>query len=91
MDSRGDFEQDLDQISEKQLLLEIMVELKSIRYGLQTGQYSEQQNPTVSESEDRYRCMSCGKTVQESERQSHLVDKHNAPAEMPYEMEFEAL
>jgi hypothetical protein len=92
MDRQGAYEEELEDISEKQILLEIMAELKSIRYGLQTGQFEEPRNPNaeVSDpSEPEYACLICGEEVKESKRKKHLEDTHNAPGAIGIETEFE--
>lgn len=83
-EQQEDYQQQLDNLSEKDLLLEIMVELKTIRH------YLSEAEPQ-SKTENKYRCMACSKIVSEDERTSHLVEQHNAPSELDPEMEFEAL
>ena len=90
---QADYQQQLDDISEKDLLLEIMAELKAIRYSLE--QEKRRPNATISEpqseSEDRYQCLQCREIVKEEQRQKHLTDQHNAPAELGVEGEFSKL
>ena len=94
-EQREQYQEQLEDLDERQFWLEIMVQqqaqthyLKQIRSALQ-GERNP--NAKVHDPEDKYRCMQCSKVVSESERQNHLVDKHNAPVEMPVKHEFEAL
>ena len=97
---QADYQQQLDDISEKDLLLEIMVHEQA------QSQYLEQilaelqgekrrPNATISEpqseSEDRYQCLQCREIVKEEQRQKHLTDQHNAPAELGVQGEFSKL
>lgn len=88
MDSE-EHEQQLDNLTEKEILLELLAEIKTIRYGLQTGNFGtlEQQEQERSESEI-YLCKTCTDEVKESQRKQHLIKKHNAPAQISVEEEF---
>jgi len=89
------YESELESVSEKDLLLEIMVELKAIRYELsnQPRRPNAQLHEAESESEPEsaFECRTCHKTVSEGDRQKHLVDTHNYPAELSIDGEFEEL
>lgn len=86
MDSKRHEEQ-LDQLTEKELLLEIMAELKTIRYGLQTGNFGK-----MGREEDdtmNHRCKMCDRGVPATERKQHLIKEHNAPEQINVSQEFE--
>ena len=89
------YEQELEALDEKDILLEIMVELKAIRYEL--SQQERRPNAKIreaeseSETQSAYECRTCHKTVVEGDRENHLVDKHNYPAELPIDGEFSEL
>ena len=89
------YEQELEALDEKDILLEIMVELKAIRYEL--SQQERRPNAKIreaeseSETQSAYECRTCHKTVPENDRENHLVDKHNYPAELPIDGEFTEL
>jgi len=78
-DERQEYEEQLDQLTEKDLLLQILVELQTIRYYMQPQQ----------EESSNYRCKQCNEIVPEDGRSKHLQDSHGAPAELPVESEFE--
>ena len=87
MDAAEQFHDDIDDIPEKDLLLEIMIELKTIRHGLQTGEFGhyetdERDDPT------RYECAMCNDVVRAEKREQHMMDKHNAPAGLSLENNF---
>ena len=89
------YESQLEALDEKDILLEIMVELKAIRYEL--SQQERRPNAKIrepeseSETQSAYECRTCHKTVVEGDRENHLVDKHNYPAELPIDGEFTEL
>lgn len=90
-----EYESQLEDISEKSIMIEIMVELKAIRYEL--SQQERRPNAKIrepeseSETQSAYECRTCHKTVVEGDRENHLVDKHNYPAELPIDGEFTEL
>ena len=85
-DQRNRLEDELDDIPEKDLLFEVMIELKAIRHGLQTGDFGF--TPDESSEEPQYRCKQCNDIVEPDKRTQHLVSKHNAPESIPAETEF---
>ena len=88
------YEQELEDLDEKDILLEIMVELKAIRYELSNQERRPnakiREPESESETQSAYECLICHKTVLESEREQH-IDKHGAPGGIDIESEFEAL
>ena len=91
-EQRDDYQQELDDLDEKQILIEIMVELKTIRYELQTEERRPNAKVREPQSEsERYQCLQCREIVAEDERQKHLVEQHGAPAELSPEGEFSGL
>lgn len=85
-----DAPEQLEDLSEKDLLLEMLVELKTIRYGLQTGDFGADER----EQDDQptlYECDLCPKTVPEDEREHHLRTQHGGLEGMPVEGEFSEL
>ena len=84
-----EYEEQLENLTEKEIMLEIMAEIKTIRYGLQTGDFGtlERQEQEQSETEV-YLCKMCMKEVRKSHRQQHLIKEHNAPAQLDPEEEF---
>ena len=89
------YEQELEALDEKDILLEIMVELKAIRYELSNQERRPnakiREPESESETQSAYECRTCHKTVGEGDRENHLVDKHNYPAELPIDGEFTEL
>ena len=89
------YEQELADLDEKDILLEIMTELKTIRWEL--SNQPRRPNAKIrepegeSETQSAYECRTCHKTVPENDRENHLVDKHNYPAELPIDGEFTEL
>ena len=79
-----EYEEQLAELSEKELLLEILVELKSIRHGLQTGQFEGTEEPEF------YQCELCGQEVQEDDLENH-AEKHGLPANLNPKTEFSEL
>lgn len=77
---------ELDTIPEKDILIEIMVELKTIRYGLQTGDFGELGTETTDP--DYYECDLCGQEVKETNRENHAHSEHNYPKGLDPTAEF---
>lgn len=80
------YKQELDDIPEKDIWLEIMVELKTIRYGLQTGDFGEIQE--TSEEPDLFECDICGDKVPKEDREDHAEKEHNLPNAIDATTEF---
>lgn len=89
-EQREEYQQQLDDITEKDLLLEIMAELKAIRYELQNDGF-ESINQPGGEETDRYQCLQCREIVKEDDRQKHLMEQHNAPEVLSPDGEFAQL
>ena len=75
---REEYEQQLDDLTEKEILLEIMTELKTIRWQNQQALgmggenlYSADQEEPVS-----YECLRCGKQIQEDNLEDHAASEH---------------
>ena len=89
------YEQELEALDEKDILLEIMTELKTIRWELSNQERRPnakiREPESESETQTTYECRTCHKTVVEGDRENHLVDKHNYPAELPIDGEFTEL
>lgn len=86
-DTQDKMREELADVSEKDLLLEIMTELKTIRFGLQTGEFGEIEH---EQSEpDQYTCSLCGATVTAEERNTHAQNKHGYPEMLDATDEFE--
>jgi hypothetical protein len=75
------------EVTEWDLLFEIMVECKSIRHGFQTGNFGEYEREEP-EQPTLYECEMCPKTVPEGEREEHLITQHGFPEGAGYEEEF---
>ena len=70
------YENQLDALTEKDLLIHQLVELQRIRYTLELmAGPTEPQNET--ESEAMYECNQCGDIVPKDDRESHASIKHN--------------
>lgn len=65
-----EFEEYLNQTTEKELLFQILMELQGIRMHFEGG--------TESETE-MYRCIRCNEKVPFEDRQSHAETEHKAP------------
>jgi hypothetical protein len=89
--SEAQIREELEDISEKDIMLEIMTELKSIRYGLQTGDFGTLDKDDAEDEANYYQCNQCRTEVKEDNRQEHLVSQHNAPAMISVEEEFTKL
>lgn len=59
-----------DDLTEKDLLILILFELRDLNHRLQ---------PPEPDTEPVYECLTCHSEVPESERMQHLIDHHNAP------------
>lgn len=84
---REHHEGELAEISEKDLLLEAVVELKSIRWYISQGLDDQPQTDDAAE----YQCKHCLGSVAADEREQHLVQNHNAPPGVPADGEYLAL
>lgn len=78
-EEKQEYEEQLDQLTEKELLLQVVVELQTIRYHLTP----EQETPT------QYRCNQCNDIVAKEDRSKHLQEQHGAPKQMPVGEEFQ--
>jgi len=67
------YEQQWDELSQKELLMGIFAELQQIRVSLQ--------QPETDESEPMYQCEQCGETVPQSDLEAH-AKRHNAHPEL---------
>lgn len=71
---------ELDEITEKELLADISMQLEEVRHHLR------ELNPDVEREEigpeSQYKCNSCGSTVEEHNQAQHLIEHHNAPQEI---------
>lgn len=87
-DELAEYSDDLEDVTKKELLLEIMVELKTIRYYAEQALQPEQE-PSESETPDLYECTMCEATVPADKREDHARSEHNAPPGMDVSGEFE--
>lgn len=81
------YKRELDDIPQKDLLLEIMMELKTIRYGLQTGDFGEVKQEQTEEPE-LYKCDICGDEVPKDKREDHARKEHKLPTAVDATEEF---
>ena len=79
-DEIDEYEEQLAQMDSKALLAGIHSELIQIRMLLQDGSKTDSE-PT----EKLYECQFCGETHPADELESHAVDSHKAPANLPLE------
>jgi len=63
-------ERDPENLSERELLIEVNRQLADIRHLLRDAE---------SEREAQYECETCGEVVGESDKEKHLRDSHKAP------------
>ena len=87
-EERERYKQLIEETPEKDLLLEIMMEVKTCRY------YLERLSGVEDDTDDErafYECRTCGAEVPEESRQSHLTDAHGAPTTMPVDAEYERI
>lgn len=75
------FEDALDDLTEKELLIGILAELKWLRVALTSGE--------PDDGEAVYACRTCGKRVGEADRERHAVEVHNLPPGIDYAEEYE--
>jgi len=78
MSTDKDPEQQWDNLDDKTLLVQILMELKAIRMRLPEDTSQEQQESTTT----MYECDHCGATVKAEERKDHALSKHKAPPDM---------
>ena len=89
------YEQELEALDEKDILLEIMTELKTIRWELSNQPRRPnakiREPESESETQSAYECRTCHKTVPESDRERHLMQQHNAPNGLGVDGEYEEI
>lgn len=72
----------IDDVTKKELLVEISAQLADIRHLLNEIRLQETpRSETESDGTDRYQCRHCGSVVEPDKRESHMRSKHNAPPE----------
>jgi hypothetical protein len=81
------YEQELADLSEKDLLVHILVELQAQRHDL--AQLAEGQDRSESEDDKLFKCNLCGDLFAGQDRERHLVKQHEAPPGISVEGEFE--
>jgi len=79
-DELEELEAQYEQLDPKVLQIQMLMELKAIRMHLADGESETTEKPT-----EVYQCSACMETVPSDELQSHAVEHHNAPADMPVE------
>ncbi|AFH22750.1 hypothetical protein OSG_eHP34_00085 [environmental Halophage eHP-34] len=67
-----------DDLDDKTLLVQILMELKAIRMRLPEDTSQEQHTDTTT----MYECDHCGATVKADERKDHALSQHKAPPDM---------
>jgi len=90
-EERERYETLIEETPTKDLLLEIMMEVKTCRYYLEQLSGVEDDMGAETPQEPRYACRTCGKEVRESDRRDHLTDAHNAPSAIPLADEYESI
>lgn len=80
-DQRQEYEEQLEELDEKTLLIQQLTELAAIRQQLQV--LNSQTINQSTESEHTVTCNACQTEVKESDKASHAVTEHNAPPDMP--------
>lgn len=71
-----DYEEQWEQLDEKVLLVQILMQLEEANTHLQELTGGEQ---VQEEATPMYDCQRCTKTVKEEDRQQHAESQHNAP------------
>ena len=66
-----------DDLDDKTLLVQILMELKAIRMRLPEDTTEQQESTTTM-----YECDHCGATVKAEERKDHALSQHKAPPDM---------
>jgi len=66
-----------ENLDDKTLLVQILMELKAIRMRLPEDTTEHQEQPT-----EMYECDHCGATVKADERKDHALSQHKAPPDM---------
>jgi len=90
-EERERYETLIEETPTKDLLLEIMMEVKTCRYYLEQLSGVEDDMGAETPQEPRYACRTCGKEVRESDRRDHLTDAHNAPSAIPLDGEYDSI
>lgn len=75
-DEPRDYEDEWNDLTERDLLEGIFIELTQIRALLSEAETSQESGPSM------YECKKCGKTVKEGEREQHASGRHSAPGGM---------
>jgi len=75
MEDLTEYEEQLAQLSEKDLLIYQLVELQRIRYTMELMASDEFDTPDETETE-MYVCQRCGETVAKENREDHARDMH---------------
>jgi len=86
---RAKYQEELEDISEKDIMLEVMAELKAIRTLLQDEE--RRPNTQLHEPEQEYECQICGATVGEENLEDHLDSEHSVPSVIDVKAEYQAL
>lgn len=81
------FEAQLDDLTEKDLLIHILVELQAQRHYL--AQLAEGADRSENERPELWECNMCGATVPDDRREDHARAEHGAPPGMDVGGEFE--
>ena len=87
-DEIKEYEEELDELDVKALMVAQTAELREIRTQLQllTHALSESSEPSETVL---FECVHCGAEVPEDERRSHAEQKHNAPSDIGLSSLFE--
>jgi len=72
-----DYEQEWDNLDEKEILMGILTELQQIRLLLQAENLDQEDS-----SKQLFECTKCGKTYSKDERREHAMSTHKAPEDM---------
>lgn len=86
-EEREKYEQQLAELDEKTLIIQQVTELAEIRKQLQllNSQLVGVELDDADNGTDAKVCTTCNTEVPEDKLQSHAVEEHNAPPEMPVE------
>jgi hypothetical protein len=77
MSDPSDYEEQWQELDEKTIMVQCLMELQQIRMTLQ-----DTQSETRTTERDTYECDRCGATVMEDERQDHAITQHKCPPDM---------
>jgi transcription initiation factor IIE alpha subunit len=75
-EEREQLEEQYQEVDEKLIQIQILMELHAIRQALTEPQEAES-GPTV------YTCTACGESVPAEKRSQHAANTHNAPPDVP--------